>query len=380
MNLIHTMLIIWTGFAWVWWLLSYFLVCKPRTTASSKPRWYPLLTIFKPLPKITDELELESLQENLSSWVAQMDDNCEMLIGCHESDAHLWHSFCAAMEADYPGVKLELVSHATPLQGCANPKIAWMKKLIPHARGELWFWSDADIYAPPNTLAQLRFDGEHGNAHMVTCPYIISEASTASSILDTLFVNLEFYPGVLLLERNRAIEFGFGSGMLFSRTEFEQKVDLDYLAKSLADDYHLGRMLQPVKLATVTLSTQATARSWSAAVSHYRRWQKTVRWNRPLGFASQIMVLPLLGWITATVLQPQSAFAWLGILAVLLADVIAALTICRQLRCRLSAAATAAIPAWSFLRVLIFISCWLPIPVRWRGQIWHSAFYEGNRH
>ena len=74
-----------------------------------------------------------------------------------------------------------------------------MRVLTPHATGELWLWSDADMVAPPGTLQSVRTDLAATKACCLTSPYIVKQAGSAAEMLDLLYVNLEFYPGVVLL-------------------------------------------------------------------------------------------------------------------------------------------------------------------------------------
>jgi len=334
------------------------------------------MSLFKPIPQSPSEAERAKTEHSITSWVAQLNERCELLLGCHQTEETLWQQYRERIQNQYPNAQIKIIAHPSPLDATANPKIAWMQKLIPHAIGELWFWCDADMHAPEGTIESLFSDYEQTQACMVTSPYTITEASGAAAILDTLFVNIEFFPGVLLLERGDNIRFGFGSGMLFRAQDFRAKVDMAFLGRSLADDFHLGRLLQPVKLASTCLSTTVAARDWPGAFSHYRRWQKTVRWNRPGGYASQLAILPLLGWLVAVCLMPLQLSFWLGLAVTIFVDWMFAMLICSALHCRLSRSARLAIPVWSVLRALVFVSCWLPIPVKWRGQIWHSPFAD----
>lgn len=380
MTVLLTLLCGWTLIAWLWWLIALSLVRSPRPKgAEYQPDQPPTITLFKPLPATEHPDEQARLVENLVSWIHQMDQHCEMLLGCHQQQLATWQTFVENMRQQYPQASLKLISHAAPLAGAANPKIAWIQILAKHAVGELWFLSDADIHAARDSIASLRADLTQSPVTMVTCPYIIDHAESAPAVLDTLFVNLEFYPGVRLLELLNAIAFGFGSGMLFRAEDFRQRADTPFLATCLADDFHLGQMLQPVKLASTRLSTRAAARRWKPAIAHYFRWQKTLRWNQPLGFASQLAILPITGWLLTLLFFPGQAKFWAGLTASLAVDWLAALTICRALPCKLSTATAWSIPLWSLTRSITFIGCWLPIPVVWRGQWWNSPHKPGAR-
>jgi ceramide glucosyltransferase len=112
--------------------------------------------------------------------------------------------------------------------------------------------------------------------------------------------------------------------------------------------------------------------NWRGAILHYLRWQKTIRWCRPGSYAAQLIVLPVVGWLTWLILNPTSMVAWLGLLGIVALDTIAALAICRVLGCRIGLRRIYAVPLWSLIRGLSWVACWLPWPIVWRGRRWWS--------
>ena len=218
----------------------------------------------------------------------------------------------------------------------------------------------------------MRVDYERTKARCLTSPYVVRQTGTSAEMLDTLYVNLEFYPGVILLSGQNMIQFGLGSGMLFEAEDFKRRVDWDFLGGCLAEDFHLGGLLKPTQLGSMCLSTVPAARGWTEALLHYLRWQKNVRWCRPLPYAAELIIIPLLGWLAWLLTNPQEPLAWFGLLTVLAADFIAALSICRAVGCSIGWRKLHTIPLWSLLRGLCWFACWFPWPIVWRGQKWWS--------
>jgi len=371
----HWILTTWTALAAVWWILAYALA------ATARPRRHPepgdeldprRLTIFKPLASPLGTAELEHLGRCLESYVAELDGESELLIGCHERERTELETFVERMAERYPGAEVRLVVHPDPSGCCDNPKVSWMLLLAPHATGELWLWSDSDIEAPPGTLRSLRADFADPGVSFLTSPYVIRRVTSATELLDTLFVNAEFYPGTVLLGRLGLIRFGFGSGMLFEAEAFRSKIDWDFLGSCLAEDFHLGRLLGPAGLGSMRVSTTPASGDFWKALFHYLRWQKTIRWCRPGSYAAQAVVMPVVGWLAAVALMPGEPTAWLGLGAALALDSAAALAICRALACSLGWRRVPLVPLWSLLRALTWIACWLPWPVVWRGRKWWS--------
>jgi ceramide glucosyltransferase len=375
--LVAIVLALWTAIALVWWAMAFVLVHRkgfparpePSTGEAEDRRW---LTVFKPLATPLDDGEFAAIGRCLESFVADLDDRSDLLVGCHAAEKSRIDAWVQTMGERYPSARLTVIL-LDERPAHANPKVASMSVLAPHARGELWLWSDSDMTAPAGTLASLRRDFARSDTTFVTSPYVVTEADTAPALLDTLFVNVEFYPGAVLLGTLDQVRFGFGSAMLFEAAAFRRTIDWRWLGSRLAEDYHLGRLLAPARLGSVRLTTLASSHGWRAALQHYLRWQKTIRWCRPGSFAAQLVVLPTLGWLTWALFQPLSWMPWLGLAIVLGLEAAVALALCRCVDCRIPLRLVPAIPIWSLTRALSWLFCWLPWPIVWRGQRWWSA-------
>jgi ceramide glucosyltransferase len=366
-------IVAWSGLALLWWMVSWSLVRAHGGAAPPIEKTKPvdadedrLLTVFKPLPQL-NAMPFDG--RGIESFLAQLDADAELLLGVHEADRAQVEPWLARMQRSHPHARLRVIWRTEP---CAmrNPKVAWLKILAPHAKGELWLWSDADIYAPPGFLRTAREEYATGGARLLTSPYVVRDFDSGPAVLDALYVNVEFFPGVLFLRGLGPVDFGLGAAMLFARADFDRSVDWTELGAALADDFVLGQKLRPVRIGRAELTTHAAIASWGEAVGHYLRWNKTVRWNRPGGTAARIIVLPLLGWLALAMARPESAFAWLGLAAMIQADVLAATLICRRIGCRLGWRDLPALEFWSVGRAVAWVICWLPWPVVWSRRSW----------
>jgi len=364
------LLAVWSGAGLTWGIMAWQLVAATGQEKFVTPETCPrrFLSIFKPLPRL-GATGLAHEATGLESFVAQMDADAELLLGAHETDRAVIAPFEERMRRSYPTAQLKVVYRSTP-DDVPNPKIAWQKILAKEARGELWLWSDAEMIAPPHFLSIARADYERGGARLVTFPYVVREISSAPALFDTLFVNVEFYPGVLLLRKRGMVDFGLGAAMLFARSDFETLVDCKELGASLADDFVLGQKLAPVWIGRATLTTIVNESTWIGAILHQLRWNKTIRWNRPLGFAARILVLPVLGWLVFALFHATQALAWMGLAAMMQVDVLLAAAICHRLGCRTKVWNLLGMELWSLWRVGLWVGCWFPWPVNWRGQLW----------
>jgi ceramide glucosyltransferase len=367
---------VWTCIGIAWWFVAFILVVSARNqrrrTGEVDPR---RITVFKPLPRHLSDREFARFDSSIESFIADLDENSELLIGCHRPDQARLEGFVERMSNKYPEAQVKLVAHDNPNR-YPHPKVSWMHVLAPHAKGELWLWSDSDMRAPPGTIRSMRADLAATRARCLTSPYVIEQAGSAAEMLDLLYVNLEFYPGVVFLGGQNMIRFGLGSGMLFGAEDFKRTVDWDYLGGCLAEDFHLGGMLTPAQLGSMRLTTVPASRDWKEAILHYLRWQKNIRWCRPGPFGAQLVVMPLLGCLAWVLVNPAQSLPWMGLLGVLAADAIAALSICRVVGCRIGWKRLPTIPLWSFIRGLSWVACWFPWPIVWRGQKWWSPHQE----
>jgi ceramide glucosyltransferase len=363
-------LAIWTAAGLTWWIVALRLTAKAShrlaVEAEDAPRLS--LSIFKPLPPLSSQ-GLRCFAAGLESFMAQLDPDSEVLLGVHEADRDLTGPFLKQLRIDHPHARLKVIFRAQP-DGAANPKIAWQRFLAPHAEGELWLWSDADIVVPEGFLRSVRLEFARSNAKMMTFPYVVEKIPAPPALLEALFVNVEFYPGVLLLRERGPVDFGLGAGMIFRRDDFLAEVGWDDIGDQLADDFFLGQMLKPVAVGRATAATLSSAQTWSDALAHDFRWAKTIRWNRPVGSFARIAILPVAGWLAAVALQPLDYFHWMGLLGMIQADVLFAALICRQAGCRLGGENLLGMELWSIWRVMLWILSWLPWPVTWSGRKW----------
>jgi ceramide glucosyltransferase len=360
----------WTTVAALWWGLAVLLAAtaRSRPPEDDAPADRRTLTVFKPLASPLDPAELKRLLPCVESFIADLDETSELLIGCQEPERIALLRFVESMRDRHPSARVELIV-VPDLVAWPNPKVGMLRMMARHADGELWLWSDSDMIAPPGTIRSLRADFADSGGRLVTSPYVLRDGSEGG-LLDELFVNVELYPGVVLLGRLDRIRFGLGSGMLFESKTFRRHVDWEVLGSTLADDYLVGNRLGPGRLGSVRLETLAAARDGWRALLHYLRWQKTIRWCRPGGFAARLLVLPVLGWLAWAAIEPARLLPWLGALGVLALDSVAAVTISRAMDCPISPRRLATLPLWSLLRGLSWLASWLPVPVVWRGRRW----------
>jgi ceramide glucosyltransferase len=374
----------WTAAAAAWWTVALALVARrqasPRSTPADDPR---KLSIFKPVPALTADDTPARLASALESFVSQLDNRAELLLGVEEQDGVRWQPVLDAWRAKYPAAEVNVVCVPRPAQ-FLSPKVSWFYTLARQAAGELWMWSDADMVLPAGGLRALRGEFVASGCALLTTPYAVRRVTRPSMLLEALFVNAEFYPGVLACREFGTVRFAMGAGMMFEAEAFRRHVEWEKLGCRLADDNALGGTLAPVRVSDLTLETLAASVRWRDAVQHYLRWHKTVRWCRPSGYAGELLIMPVLGWLVLALLNPVLPAAWLGLAATMQLEVSVALLMCRRAGCPVRLRHLAAVEFWSGLRAVTWLACWLPWPVVFRSQkrIWwglyRSAAMGGN--
>lgn len=368
------LLISWSLLAVGWWGIAIWLVfrgrCRPPARSGEAPegigRNRATLSIFKPIAGLQGAAPSPQLIAALESFVGQMDESAEMLLGIEEGDAEEWQPVIEQWRRKFSRAQLKPIVAPRPAR-FLSPKASWFHTLAAHAGGELWMWSDADIVALPGLMDTMRRELADGQAGMVTCPYVVRNVESGPMMLEALFANMEFYPGVLFCRRAGPVRFGLGAAMMFPAARFRERVQWEELGARLADDNALGRALAPVRISEVTLETLASESNWRDAIQHYLRWQKTVRWCEPAGYAGQIIILPVLGWLLAVLTHPGSAAAWLGLAVTTPIEMLTAGTLFSLIGCELRS--WWVVGLWSlWLRPLTWVACWVPWPVVFRSQ------------
>ena len=368
------LLISWSVLAGVWWLIATVLVfVGPRRKRNESGSAHHPVTVFKPIPPVRDETEQQLLAGAIESFISQLERDDELLIGVDQRELSGWEGVFNNWRSRWPDAQIVIVAQAEPRQ-LSNPKVAWMQVLSAKAHNDAWLWSDADVIVEPGFLRTLRNALNDQEASAVTAAYAVRHVNKPAAMFDALFVNVEFLPGALLLERIGSTEFAYGAAILFRARTFRERVDWADLGARLADDHELGRRLRPVKVLDAVVSTFTLPGSWGDALKHYYRWQKTVRWCRPAGYAALILVIPLAGWAIAVAISAGGQMFAAGFLGQWLFEILVCTVICLRIGCRLPPLTWPGLMLWPLVRMIAWMLAWLPLPVVWgrREAAWSA--------
>ena len=135
----------WSLLAVCWWAIAIGLVScecnrsrRNRTDApTTTPRTKPTVSIFKPIAALREAVPLPSLISAMESFVRELDDNAEILLGIEDKDAAKWQPVIERWQRNFPRACLKPIVAPRPAQ-FLSPKVSWFQTLSEHATGEFW--------------------------------------------------------------------------------------------------------------------------------------------------------------------------------------------------------------------------------------------------
>ncbi len=215
---------------------------------------------------------------------------------------------------EFPNVSMRLV--VCPNVFGMNFKVSNLLQMLPEARHSYFVISDSDIGVPPDYLRQVIGPMEDRSIGIVTCLYRGIAARSIGSRMESLTIECEFVPGVLLAKKlERGIRFAMGSTMAFHRDVLELVGGLRSIADYLADDYELGRRASKaglrVELADCIVDHYLPQYSWKDFFEHQLRWARTVRSCRPEGYAGLIVTFAVPWSVFALATAASMPLAWI---------------------------------------------------------------------
>lgn len=359
-----------------WWIISWCSVRLFLNSVPESPTHVPpeSLSLFKPLPPLRNPEERQRYAESIASFASQLRGRDEVLILGEKQDEEFWKEQAEGWRGDVPGLEVKvLVPCAEKAPQHTNPKIKGMAVLAQQATRDLWWWSDADITVPQGEVERIRAEFTSSAPALQTQAYVIPVIGRPEDWLDAMFVHIELLPGLTFLSRKKRVNFACGGSLLFHRRTFEERVEWEELGSQLADDNYLGRKLRPVRLGRSLMQTRSGEEGLVESWLHYFRWQKTVRWCEPAGFAGLFFLQPswlALGACCISLSISAAAIVWV---LLLLLEAAWVSLIFRRLGIRGASAVFWVTPIWSVVRSATWLLCWFPLAVHWSGIKWWKS-------
>lgn len=276
-----------------------------RRANASPPRSTPAMTILKPLHG--DE---PRLYENLRSLCAQEYPQFQVVVcSADANDPGLAHA--RRLQREFPDA--DICIEAGHARDARNPKVGNLLGAIDAAKHEIVVIADSDIEVDAGYLRAIAAAFDDPRVGAVTCLYGgVAEDGNLPSRLGAMYVNDHFAPSVLVANALEPLTYCFGATMAVRRSVLAEIGGLEALADHLGDDYRLGRLVHEagyaVALSPHLVRTSVHERGLEALAAHELRWARTVRAQRPAGYAGAVVTHPL-AWAAAYALLSGSAAA-----------------------------------------------------------------------
>ena len=256
----------------------------------------------------------------------------------------------------------------------ANRKLSNLVQMLPHARFPYLIVNDSDIRVPPDYLRQIMAPFADSNVGLVTALYRGAPSPTLGSRLESLGISTDFIGGVLaarLLEGG--VRFALGSTMAMRADVLARIGGFEPLLDYLADDYELGKRTADaglrVEIADAIVDTHLPAYSWGEFLEHQLRWWRGIRDSRRAGYLGLAFTFGIPWAVFAVLAAGGAPWAWLLLLAALLARYASAEYVARSvLDDRTYRRLSVLLPLRDLLAMAIWVAGFAGHTVTWRGE------------
>jgi ceramide glucosyltransferase len=322
---------------------------------------FPAVTVLKPLHGTEPDL-----RANLESFCSQdYPGRVQFVFGVQASnDAAI--PVVEALKAEYPDLDIALVCSGAR---AANPKIANLIGMLPHARHEILVLSDSDIGVAPDYLRAVVGSLEQPGVGAVTCCYVGRARDNVWSRMAAMGIDYQFLPGVILGLALGLARPCFGSTIALSKRILREIGGFEAFAEELADDYEIGRAVRSygydVAISSTVVTHSCPEASAGAFFHHELRWARTIRAVEPFGYAGGVVthMVPIsvigalfLGFAHASVMVVLAAF-------------VARVAMKGQIDRRFGSGLPVwLLPFWDVLSFAIFANAFFARRIDWRGQ------------
>jgi ceramide glucosyltransferase len=348
-----------TGWQWICGILF------PIHARALPPRRFLPVTLLKPL-RGWDEQTASCLR----SWLEQdYSEHVQILFGVDDDD-HAAQEGVRQLIAHLPENRARLVPCHRNIG--PHPKVAKLVQLQPHALHNILVVSDADVWAPPDFLAQTTPWLQDPAVGLVNCFYRQSEALTPAMHWIRITINSDFWTQVLQSNSIQPQDFALGAVMIIRKSELEAIGGFHSFIDYMADDYQLGHRIanlgRRIELATVVVECRSAPMTWSQVWAHQLRQARTIRACQPIAYFFSILNNVTL-WSALWLLTSLSPLALAGTSLAWLVRITTAL----HAESRLCQSRTQwryfyMIPIRDLLHFLTWLGAFLGRNVLWRGN------------
>jgi len=370
-------LFLWVGMgAGAWFYLTTCVgalrVLRTQERTVARVEVLPAVTVLKPLKGLDADLF-----ENLSTFCRQDYPEFQLVFGVADAkDPAI--QVVQRLREHYPNTSIDLV--IDPRVYGTNYKVSNLENMYARARYDTLVIADSDIRVRSDYLRRVVAPLADPRVGLATCLYRAVSTGDGPSRVESLCINTDFVPMVLVAGVVETPTYAFGATMALRRSVLEEIGGFRALTNYLADDYFLGHRVAErgyrLALADLVVETVLAVGTWSRLLDHQLRWARTYRSVRPLGYFGAGLTHGV-AWATIHLAyNGYSSRAWIVWLSLATLRALTAWVVCnRFLLAPLRIAEAALVPLKDLGVFAVWAAAFLGNSVQWSG---HEFVIERN--
>jgi len=325
----------------------------------------PGVTILKPLKGLDVDLF-----DNLSTFCRQDYPTFQVIFGVADADDPALQ-IVRRLREQYPRVRIDLVVDGR-IYG-TNYKVSNLHNMYQQAAHEVIVLADSDIRVRSDYLRRIVAPLRDPRIGIVTCMYRAVNSGGLPTLIESLSINTDFTPSILVARLVEARRYAFGATIALRRAVLEEVGGFLALSNLLADDYFLGNRVAArgytVALSDLVVETVLAVGSWQRLLDHQLRWARTYRSTRPGGYFALVLTHGSL-WATLNLFYNHfSGGAWaVAALTYGLRMVTASVIANRYLHAPQRFAETLLVPLKDLFVSAVWLLAFLGNTVHWSGH------------
>lgn len=330
----------------------------PRSAAPCPP-----VTVLKPLKG--PGLELDA---NLESFCRQDYPAYQIVFGVEDPRDPAVEVVRGLMRR-FPNLDIALaIGH----EDGANRKVANLVHMMHHAKHDVLVLSDADIRVRPDYLQRLVAPLADPAVGLTTCLYRGRAVGGLPAMVESLLINTDFLPMVLMAQWVQRFRYAYGASIAFRREALDAIGGFEEMRAYLADDNLLGRRVAEagwrLLLLPYVVETIPDSQTMRDVWRHHLRWARTYRVCQPIGWFATIIIQTTLWGVLAVVATGGSPIGWLALATALLCRLLGLRAIAGMLHDTDTIRHLWLVPPKDLAYSGVWLASWLGRDVDWSGQ------------
>ncbi|MBI3783828.1 MAG: bacteriohopanetetrol glucosamine biosynthesis glycosyltransferase HpnI [Deltaproteobacteria bacterium] len=325
----------------------------------------PGITVLKPLKGLDADLF-----ENLSTFCRQDYPKFQIVFGVADADDPAI-AVVRRLQAQYPHIQIDLVVDGR-IYG-TNYKISNLHNMDKVSRYDIVVIADSDIRVGPQYLQRIAQELADPKVGVVTCIYRAVSTGGLPTLLESLFINVDFGPSILVARLVEKTSYAFGATMALRRNVLNEIGGFLSVSNCLADDFFIGNRAVAkgyrVAISSMVVETVLAVGSWRRLLDHQVRWARTYRSVRRGGYFGLVLTYGTL-WAVLSLIWNGFSLSACGVAGGLIAlRLISANVIAnRYLKASLGLSETFAILLKDALGTAVWLLAFLGDTVHWSGH------------